>query len=125
MSTERALLVVPADQTHLGWRRAIPVFAAAFAVVYMLAVENNWALVTYHPKIGEWEWLNRPSKNGPAMYWFGWLGTSFFAATGAGMLALVLPKRLVLPAWIGWAVPLAVMLAFVYLLRGFFLAELR
>jgi hypothetical protein len=107
------------------WHRAIPVFAAAFAVVYVLAVENNWALVTYHPKIGEWDWLTRPSRNGPAMHWFGWLGTATLAAAGISAASLALPKQLVMPPWIGWCVPLAVMALFVYLLRGFFLAELR
>jgi hypothetical protein len=91
----------------------------------VFAVENNWALVTYHPKIGEWDWLTKPSRNGPAMHWFGWLGTSLLGATAASLLSLALPKRMALPVWVGWGVPLAVMLAFVYLLRGFFLAELR
>jgi hypothetical protein len=123
MSTERT--DPPSSQGDAVWHRAIPVFAAACAVVYVLAVENNWALVTYHPKIGEWDWLTRPSRNGTAMHWFGWLGTAFLGATGASVLSLALPQRLVLPVWAGWGVPLAVMLAFVYLLRGFFLAELR
>jgi hypothetical protein len=112
-------------ESEISWHRAIPVFAAAFAVIYVFAVENNWALVTYHPKIGAWDWLTRPSRNGPAMHWFGWLGTAFLGATAVGLLSLALPKRLALPVWAGWGVPLAVMLAFVYLLRGFFLAELR
>jgi hypothetical protein len=107
------------------WHDVLPisaaVFAAVFAVVYILAVERNWALVTYHPKIGEWEWLTRPSKNGPAMHWFGWLGTSFLAATGISLLALPLVRRWPPPVWIGWAVPLAVLLAFTYILRNFFL----
>lgn len=104
------------------WYDAAPLFAAVFAVVYVLAVENNWAVVTYHPKIGEWEWLTRPSKNGPAMHWFGWLGTSWLAATAASCIALAVPKRPSTPVWIGWVVPLSVMFAFVFLLRGFFLA---
>jgi hypothetical protein len=101
--------------------RVFPVFAAAFAVVYVIAVEANWALVTYHPRIGEWEWLTRPSKSGPAMYWFGWLATSFLAASAISLLALPLTRRWQPPVWIGWAVPLAVMAVFVYLLRSFFL----
>jgi hypothetical protein len=101
--------------------KVIPVFAAAFAVVYVLAVESNWALVTYHPRIGEWEWLARPSKSGPAMHWFGWLATSFLAASAISLLALPLTRRWQPPVWIGWAVPLAVMAVFVYLLRSFFL----
>ncbi|MGE3712108.1 MAG: hypothetical protein AB7G35_20880, partial [Hyphomicrobiaceae bacterium] len=65
--------------------RVIPLFAAAFALIYVIAVEMNWALVTYHPRINEWEWLTRPSKSGPAMYWFGWIATSLLAA---GVLSL-------------------------------------
>jgi hypothetical protein len=101
--------------------RVFPVFAAAFAVVYVLAVEANWALVTYHPRSGEWEWLTKPSKSGPAMYWFGWLATSFLAASAISVLALPLTRRWPPPVWIGWTVPLAVMAVFVYLLRSFFL----
>jgi hypothetical protein len=101
--------------------RVFPIFAAAFALVYVVAVEANWALVTYHPRINEWEWLTRPSKSGPAMHWFGWLGTSFLAASAVSLLALPLTRRWQPPVWIGWAVPLAVMLVFVYLLRSFFL----
>jgi hypothetical protein len=103
------------------WHRVIPIFAATFAVVYLCAVEANWALVTYHPKIGEWEWLTRPSKSGPAMHWFGWLGTATLVSTSVSLLALPLVKRWSPPLWIGWAVPLAVMAAFVYVLRNFFL----
>jgi hypothetical protein len=101
--------------------RVFPIFAAAFALIYVVAVEANWALVTYHPRINEWEWLTKPSKSGPAMHWFGWLGTSFLAASAISLLALPLTRRWQPPVWIGWAVPLAVMLAFVYFLRSFFL----
>jgi hypothetical protein len=87
----------------------------------VLSVEANWAVVTYHPRIREWEWLAKPSKSGTAMYWYGWLGTSFLAASAIGFIALPLTRRWSPPVWIGWAVPLAVMLAFVYFLRSFFL----
>ena len=101
--------------------RVFPIFAAAFAVIYVISVEANWALVTYHPRSGEWEWLTKPSKSGPAMYWFGWLATTFLAASAISLLALPLTRRWQAPVWIGWAVPLAVMAVFVYLLRSFFL----
>ena len=90
-------------------------------MVYVVAVEANWALVTYHPRLGEWEWLTKPSKSGPAMYWFGWIGTTILAASAISLLALPLTRRWQPPVWIGWAVPLAVMAVFVYLLRSFFL----
>ena len=101
--------------------RVFPVFAAAFALTYVIAVEANWALVTYHPRTGEWELLTRPAKSGPAMYWYGWIGTSILTASAISILALPLTRRWQPPVWIGWAVPLAVMHVFVYLLRSFFL----
>jgi len=105
----------------MSYTRVFPIFAAAFAIVYVISVEANWALVTYHPRINEWEFLTRPVKSGPPMYWYGWLGTSFLAALAVSLLALPLTRRWSPPVWIGWAVPLAVMLVFVYLLRAFFL----
>src|SRR5215212_4244735 len=101
--------------------RVLPIFAAAFAVSYLLSVEMNWALFTYHPRISEWEWLTKASKSGPAMHWFGWLATSFLAASAVSLLALPLTRRWQPPVWIGWVVPLAVMFAFLYFLRSFFL----
>ena len=101
--------------------RVLAIFAAAFALTYVFAVEANWALFTYHPKTGEWDWLTKPARAGPAMYWYGWLATSFLAASAAGLIASLLPRRWLPPSCIGWAVPLAIMLVFVYLLRSFFL----
>ena len=105
----------------MSYTRVFPIFAAAFAIVYLLSVEANWALVTYHPRIGEWEWLTKPSKSGPVMYWYGWIGTSLLAASVISVLVLPLARRWQPPAWIGWAVPLAIMALFVYFLRSFFL----
>lgn len=101
--------------------RLSPIFAAAFAVIYVIAVEQNWALVTYHPRLGEWEWLTKPAKTGPAMYWYGWLATSFLGASAVSLASLPLVRRWPPPLWLGWAIPLAVMASFLYFLRSFFL----
>ena len=105
----------------MSYDRVVPVFAAAFAVMYVCAVEANWALVTYHPRINEWDLGTKLSRSGPAMHWFGWLGTALVGATGISLAALPLSRWWTPPVWIGWAVPLAIMLLFVYLLRSFFL----
>lgn len=101
--------------------RIFPFFSAAFAIIYVMAEQANWALVTYHPRINEWEFLTKPAKSGPAMYWFGWIGTTVLASSALSVLALPLMRRWQPPVWIGWAVPLAVMAVFVYLMRNFFL----
>lgn len=100
--------------------RLTPVFAVVFALVYVVSEQWNIALVTYHPRPGTWDLWTQAPRNGPAMYWYGWIGTSLIGACLA--CALVAPFRsLRLPSWVGWAVPAAVMVAFVYLLRAFFL----
>ena len=99
------------------------VFAVVFAVVYVIAVEGNYALFTYHPAIGEFGAGVEKPKDGPAMYWYGWLATSGIAASVAGLLACFLPEGLRRRLWSGWTwvVPVVVMTVFCYLLRNFFL----
>jgi hypothetical protein len=101
--------------------KVTPIFAAAFALIYLASVENNWALFTYHARTGQWGWLVQKGIQGPGMYWYGWLGTAFLGASAISLLSLPLVRRVNVPTWIGWAIPLATMFAFLYFLRGFFL----
>jgi len=98
-------------------------FAAAYAVLYVLAVTWNWALFTYHPATNTFAALTGAAPAGPSMYWYGWMST---AALGAGLLATLvsfLPEGVTRRIWSGlaWAVPLCVIAAFAFLLRGYFL----
>ena len=104
----------------MNMEKVFPVFTAAFAVIYVLAVQYNWALLTYHPKIGEWGWLAEPARNGPPMYWYGWLVTSTFGATAASLVSWPLVHRWPAQFWLGWMIPLVVIFIFLYLFRGFF-----
>jgi hypothetical protein len=99
------------------------VFAMVFAIVYVLAVEKNLALFTYHPATYDFGFGVQPPADGPAMYWFGWLATSAIAATLAGTLAALLPRALSSRLWPGlaWAVPCAALVAISVLLRDYFL----
>jgi hypothetical protein len=98
-----------------------PIFAAAFAVIYLLAVAQNWALFTYDPKLGEWGWLAQPARTGPPMYWYGWLATSALGASTVSLLAQLFVRRWPAPFWLGWVVPLVVIVIFVYFFRDFFI----
>ena len=100
--------------------RVIPVFSAAFAIIYAIAVEANLAAITYHPKTGAWGWLTQDATDGPAMHWYGWLITALFGALIVSAVALPVTRTRQPAAWIGWAVPLATMVVFLYLLRSFF-----
>ena len=104
----------------LSLARLTPVFSAVFAIAYVIIEQNNLALFTYHPRINEWGWLMEPSRNGPGMYWYGWLASSALVAAGASLVSAPLLRNKEVPSIIGWAVPLVCMVLFVYLLRAFF-----
>ena len=107
--------------------RQFPIFAVVFAIVYagvyLIAVERNYALFTYHPAIEEFGFLVEPPREGPAMYWYGWIATAAIVALVAGLIACMVPQQMAKRLWSGWswAVPVAAMFAFGYLLRGFFM----
>jgi hypothetical protein len=105
----------------MTYERVFPFFAVAFAIIYLIVEQYNFALFTYHPRIGEFDWLAKPSRSGPAMHWFGWLATSFLAATALSAAAYPVLKRVAVPIWMAWVVPLAVMAAFAYILAKVFL----
>jgi hypothetical protein len=103
--------------------RALPVFSIAFALIYIASVEYNLALITYHPQIGRWGVLAEAPREGPAMYWYGWLLTSALGAGAIAALSLALPARPFDRVWsiLVWVAPLAMIAVIVYILRGYFL----
>src|SRR5262249_57478311 len=48
------------------------VFGVAYAAIYVICTELNLPLLTYHPLIGEVNFLCTPDRRGPAMDWYGW-----------------------------------------------------
>ena len=106
------------------WSRPIAiVFPVVHAIAYVIVVENNYALFTYHPALGEFGFLVERPKDGPAMYWYGWMATAGIVALFGAAFSCFIPERAAQRLWSGWSwsVPLIVMAVFSYLLRGFFL----
>ncbi len=103
--------------------RALPVFSIAFALIYIASVEYNLALITYHPQIFRWGLLAEAPKEGPAMYWYGWLLTSALGAGAIAALSLALPARPFDRIWsiLVWVTPLVMIATIMYILRGYFL----
>jgi hypothetical protein len=98
-------------------------FAVAFAVLYLVSIQYNLALFTYHPATEEFYLFVKPAAEQPAMYWYGWIATSALGALAAATLISSLPASFtarVQGGW-SWAVPLAAMMAFGYILRGYFI----
>jgi hypothetical protein len=101
--------------------KLVPVFSAAFALIYIVCVERNWALLTYHPKIHRWGWLAEPARDGPPMYWYGWLVTSLLGASVVSVIAWPLLRNRPTQYWVGWTVPLLVIVSVFYFFREWFL----
>jgi hypothetical protein len=103
--------------------RTFPVFSAVFAVIYVLCVDNNLALFTYHPQLNQWEFLVAPSKGIAPMYWYGWLATSAIGGIAAATIARFVPEKWNAWIWTGWTwvLPLASMGYIAYVLRAYFL----
>lgn len=93
----------------------IPVFAlafgVAFAVVYTICTEVNLPLLTYHPAIGEIDFLWQAPKRGPAMYWYGWMLTSLIAALMLAWVAASIPE-----SWLQRAITFGWITAVAYLM---------
>jgi hypothetical protein len=103
--------------------RAFPVFSAVFALSYLAVTYFNLALITYFPTQGELHFLVQRAKEGPSMFWYGWIMTAGLGAVALSAISLAVPDRVaarVSPVWIG-VIAVAVMLVFIYLLRGWFL----
>lgn len=99
------------------------VFAVAYAMVYVVSVWNNYALFTYHPVPGEIGWGVEKSRDGPAMYWYGWMSTAALAAVGVTAIAALIPARVLQRTWSGWTwvVTSLLLLVIAYMLRNYFL----
>ncbi|MGE0652997.1 MAG: hypothetical protein AB7P12_14810 [Alphaproteobacteria bacterium] len=100
--------------------RSAAVFAAVFAVAYVVSVEANLAAVTYHPRLAAWDLWAAAPRNGPAMYYYGWIATAAVIAGGITLALQPVIRRVAVPVWIGWAIPLVCVLSFLWFLRMFF-----
>ena len=107
--------------------RSFPAFAIVFAVVftiaYVICVEQNYALFSYHPAINQFGMGVQQPLDGPVMYWYGWMAAAGIVAAVAAFIACLLPQGIMRRLWPGlsWVVPIGGMLVFCYILRNFFL----
>jgi hypothetical protein len=103
--------------------RAFPVFGIAFAVIYVASVYFNLALLTYHPQLVQWGVLVEAPRQGPAMYWYGWLLTSALGAGAIAAFSLALPANPFDRVWsiLVWVVPTVMIAIIMYILRGYFI----
>jgi hypothetical protein len=97
-------------------------FAIAGTVIYLLCLEFNWPLFTFHPARNRFEWGWGPARSGegPAMYWYGWTATSIVAGAVVGFLATLLPESMAkkIPLILVWLLPILAIPYLIYDLRS-------
>ena len=88
------------------------VFAITYPIIYLVAFELNFAAFTYHSAIDEWGLGPNKPRNGPVMYWYGWITTSVVLAFLVAMIVAYLPESLTrrVPPSSAWVVPFAALL---------------
>ena len=104
--------------------RLAAIFAIAFAIIYAPTMNYGWALATYHPIQGIWQWGQAPPLGGgsPAMYWYGFVFTAFLGALGVTAIAAVIPDSLLARVpWrnFTWIVPILVIIYIGYILMPY------
>jgi len=125
MSAPTATTTRAAPTTSLASSAKFRSFVVTFAVVgtltYLLCLQMNWPLFTYHPatnRIG-WGWEPGRSGEGPAMYWYGWTAMSLLVGTIISFLAALLPESVTkrIPLILVWLPPILAIPYLIYDLR--------
>jgi hypothetical protein len=112
-----------------AFRRFAFGFGIAFALLYVLALAKDLALITVFPTVGivllgaQHSQDAAPAMGGiPAIYWYGWTATAGLGALTFGCGAALLPERWAGRIWWGWlwVAPVFAMVACVYLTLPWF-----
>ena len=99
------------------------VFAIATPIIYVICEMRNLPLFTYHPGTNRIDWFYAPAvrDQGPAMYWYGWSATTLISSAVLGLLATILPERVVarIPLSLTWILPVLAVPVLIYALKFF------
>jgi hypothetical protein len=102
-------------------------FAVAFAIVapifYTICEMRNWPLFTFVPATDSvYLGFCAPAlEQGPPMYWYGWIATSFLGSALLCSIVLLVPSAALrrIPLALTWITPLLMVPILIYALRFF------
>lgn len=104
--------------------RTLPTFSIVAAMTYFIVMGFGISTFIYYPEAGAWH-LSRHTNIGPPMFFYGWLVDAGLAGLAAAGLAAIVPAGLSSSlvgayAWLSWAVPVALTVAIMFFLKGYF-----
>jgi len=109
-ATTRAVPVTSSLASSTKFKTFVVTFGITGTLVYLVCLEMNWPLFTFHPATNRivWGWEASRSGEGPAMYWYGWTATSLLAGAILGFLATLLPESVTrkIPLILVWLLPI-------------------
>jgi hypothetical protein len=96
-------------------------FAIVGPVIYMICLQMNWPLFTFHPATNRiaFGWEAARSGEGPNMTWYGWTAMTLLVATVVSFLATLLPEGVTrrIPLILVWLLPILAIPYLIYDLR--------
>lgn len=109
-ATTRAAPATSSLASSTKLKTFVVTYAIAGTLIYLLCLQMNWPLFTFHPATNRivWGWEASRSGEGPAMYWYGWTATSLLAGAILGFLATLLPESVTrkIPLILVWLLPI-------------------
>jgi hypothetical protein len=125
MSTQTATTrTTPVTSTWVSSTK-FKTFAITFAIVgpviYMVCLQMNWPLFTFHPATNRiaFGWEAARSGEGPNMTWYGWTAMTLLVGAIVSFLATLLPESATrkIPLILVWLLPILAIPYLIYDLR--------
>jgi hypothetical protein len=103
------------------FRTFVITFSIVGPVIYMICLQMNWPLFTYHPATNRFAlgWEAARSGEGPNMTWYGWTAMTLIVGTVVSFLATLLPESMSkrIPLILVWLLPILAIPYLIYDLR--------
>jgi hypothetical protein len=103
------------------FRTFVVTFAIVGPVIYMVCLQMNWPLFTFHPATNRFAWGLEAARSGegPNMTWYGWTAMTLLVGTIVSFLATLLPESITrrIPLILVWLLPMLAIPYLIYDLR--------
>ena len=125
MSTQTATTRTTPATSSWASSAKFKTFALTFAIVgpviYMVCLQMNWPLFTFHPATNRiaFGWEAARSGEGPNMTWYGWTAMTLLVGAAVSFLATLLPESATrkIPLILVWLLPILAIPYLIYDLR--------